>query len=56
MGYGFCPFAGVVSDDHVDAGGGCNAIGTALARKVVGLLRFMSLLRLGSIDGRSDGR
>jgi hypothetical protein len=56
MGYGFCPFGGVVSDDHVDAGGGCNAISTALARKVVGLLRFMSLLRLGSIDSRGTRR
>jgi len=33
-----------------------SGITTALARKVAGLLRVMSLLRLGEIDGRTDQR
>ena len=33
-----------------------SGITAALARKVMGLLRVMSLLRLGSIDSRSDQR
>jgi hypothetical protein len=33
-----------------------SGITTALARKVMGLVRVMSLLRIGSIDSRSDER
>jgi hypothetical protein len=41
---------------HAATDRAASGITAALARKVMGLLRVMSLLRLGSIDSRSNQR
>jgi hypothetical protein len=53
-----CGVAAVAAPPPPHAATASAAIGitTALARKAMGLLRVMSLLRLGSIDSRSNQR